>query len=79
VSVLGCGLRDVGGDGVGATWGTSFDAINTTVSDCVVEGTGSIFMDQPTGIRAMGAEQGVVTVSHNLIRDSSYAGVMAGW
>lgn len=79
VTLSGCEMRDLGGDGVGAVWGTSFDAINTTVTDCVVEGSGFIFMDQPTGVRAMGAADGVVTITHNHIRDSSYAGVMAGW
>ena len=34
---------------------------------------------QPTGLRVAGAANSTVTITHNLIRDTPYAGIMAGW
>jgi len=67
----------VGGDGIGAVGGESDDAVNTTISDCTIENTGGVFFNQPAGIRVMGAAN--VVVVHNAVRDTSYAGIMAGW
>lgn len=79
VSILGCAARDLGGDGVGCIPWAGHDALWTTIADSVVEGVGLIFMDQPTGLRVAGSAAGTVTVTHNLIRDTPYAGIMAGW
>lgn len=46
VSVLGCGARDLGGDGIGCIPWAGDDALGTLIADCVVEGVGLIFLDQ---------------------------------
>ena len=72
-------VRDVGGDGVGAL--SSADApVNTTLADCDIEGVGHLFLNQPAGVRVRGAAAGsTVTLEHNAVRDSSYAGIMLSW
>ena len=46
VSILGCGLRDLGGDGVGCVPWAGDDAQGTVIADSVVEGVGLVFLDQ---------------------------------
>jgi hypothetical protein len=77
VSILGSSVAGVGGDGIGGVLSRSADALNTTIANCSIAGTGLVFMNQPAGIRVQGAA-GVV-VAHNLVRDTAYAGIMVGW
>lgn len=78
-------VRGVGGDGVGVGGagtgggGGAAPPVNTTIADCVVDGTGLIFLNQPAGIAVQGDASGVAVVEHNLVRDTPYAGVMVGW
>lgn len=79
VTVDHCTVADVGGDGIGSVFGTSEDAYNVTLSNNIINGTGFIFLNQPAGIRSMGTAQGLYTITHNLVRDGPYGGIMAGW
>lgn len=80
VTVDGCDVRDAGGDGFGAIAGATDSNVDTTIINCIVEGTGHIFMSQPAGMRIMGnGDMGVTTVAHNLVRDTPYAGISIGW
>jgi hypothetical protein len=73
-------VRDAGGDGFGARAGATDTNVDTTIVNCIVEGTGLIYMAQPAGMRIMGSgDQGVTTVAHNLVRDTPYAGISVGW
>ena len=53
--------------------------MNTTIADCLVDGVGHLFHNQPGAIRVKGDPSGTVLVEHNWVRDSSYAGVMVSW
>jgi hypothetical protein len=80
ISVLGCSIAGVGGDGIGVELGgTSEDALNTTIANNSIADSGMVFMNQPAGIRAQGAAEGTVLVAHNSVRQSTYAGIMVGW
>ena len=73
---------DVGGDGVGTfsnTGQSDGSPMNTTIVDSVVDGVGFLFYNQPGAIRVKGDPAGTVLVEHNLVRDSSYAGIMVSW
>ena len=71
-------VRDTGGDGVGDS-GATGDNVGTSITNCIVESTGHIFLAQPGGIRVTGSAAGTVTVAHNLVRDTSYSGIALGW
>ena len=53
--------------------------MNTSILNNSVLGTGHVFMDQPAGIRVQGDPLGTVTVAHNHVAGSTYAGIMVGW
>jgi hypothetical protein len=75
-------VTGAGGDGVGTFSNTGESAaspLNTTIADCVVDGAGYLFYNQPGAIRVKGDPAGTVLVEHNLVRDSSYAGIMVSW
>jgi hypothetical protein len=75
-------VADVGGDGVGTfsnTGQSDGSPMNTTIVDSVIDGVGHLFYNQPGGIRVKGDPAGTVTVEHNIVRDSSYAGIMVSW
>jgi hypothetical protein len=78
VSLDAVDVRDCGGDGVGDS-GATGDNVGTSITNCIVESTGHIFLAQPGGIRVTGSQQGTVTVAHNLVRDTSYSGIALGW
>ena len=79
VSLSRVGVRDVGGNGVGVSGSGDANPVNTTISDCTVDGAGGIFLSQPSGVFVQGDASGVVVVEHNLVRDTTYAGIMVGW
>lgn len=74
VRIDSCDVRDAGGDGIGAVAGQTDTSVGTTITNCIVEGTGRIFMVQPAGMRIMGAPTDgsapPTTVAHNLVRDT---------
>jgi len=75
-------ITGVGGDGVGTfskTGESDGSPMNTTIADCVVDGVGHLFYNQPGAIRVKGDPAGTVVVEHNWVRDSSYAGIMVSW
>jgi len=79
VTIDSSDVRDVGGDGIGCDVGASSGDLRTTLTNNVVEGTGHIFLAQPSGIRVTGASDSTLTVAHNLVRDSSYSCIAVGW
>ena len=75
-------VGDMGGDGIGLALVYSQDGgypVNTTIANNTVHGVGHVFMSQPSGIRVQGDPQGTVSVVHNHVSSSTYAGIMVGW
>ena len=75
-------VEGVGGDGIGCASNSadgSGEPVNTTIVDSIIDGVGLIFHNQPGGVRVKGDVGGVVRVERNLVRDSSYAGIMVSW
>jgi hypothetical protein len=75
-------VQGVGGDGIGCASNSADgtgEPVNTTIVDSTIDGVGLIFHNQPGAVRVKGDVAGTVTVENNLVRDSSYAGIMVSW
>jgi hypothetical protein len=82
LSIINCSVSSVGGDGIGLKLvyeDVGSYPVNTTIFNNTVNGVGHIFFGQPSGIRVQGSPEGTVTVSHNHVTSSTYAGIMVGW
>jgi hypothetical protein len=75
-------VQGVGGDGIGCASNTADgtgEPVNTTIVDSTIDGVGWIYHNQPGAVRVKGDVAGTVVVERNLVRDSSYAGIMVSW
>lgn len=68
LTVSGCEVHGAGGDGIGG-WAYSGRIQGASIiEDCVVEGVGLVYMQQPTGLRLQAAPNSTVVVTHNVVR-----------
>ena len=64
---------DNGGDGISLD--ESVESVNVTNS--IVDTTGFIYMQQPTGIRVKGQRN--ISITHNEVLHVPYGGILVGW
>ena len=77
LTIDSCNVRDTGGDGIGGE--DMGDALNPVITNSIVEGTGKIYLQQPSGLRIKSALPGTAVIAHNIVRDSSYSCIAVGW
>lgn len=75
ISIVNCTATNLGGDGIFIPSSTGIRDI--TVTNCVINNTGLVYLGQPGGITLRGESN--VSVTRSTVAFSPYAGIKVGW